>query len=165
MDVTELADTSLLGIYLNDHLAGSTAGLALIVRTAQAHNRTSAGPPLAKLAEEVAEDREALLEIMSALEINIAHFKLAGAWVAERAGRLKLNGRLLSRSPLSSLLELEGMKLGVEGKAAGWRSLRVLADTDPRLNAARLDELIARAEAQSRKLEKLRIEAAAEAFG
>lgn len=164
MDITELANTSLLGIYLNDHLAGSTAGLSLIERTAQAHQGTPAGPPLAKLAKEIAEDRTALLEFMSALEVDIARYKLVGAWVAERAGRLKLNGRLLSRSPLSSVVELEAMLLGVEGKAAGWRTLRALADSDPRLESARLDQLIARAKAQSRTLEKLRATAAGEAF-
>lgn len=164
MDLTELTHTSLLGIYLNDHLAGSTAGVALIQRTAQAHEGTPAGPVLAKLAKEIAEDREDLLAIMAALEIGIAHYKLAGAWVAERAGRLKLNGRLLGRSPLSSLVELEGMKLGVEGKAAGWRSLRVLADRDSRLDAAKLDQLLTRAKAQSRTLEKLRAAVAVEAL-
>lgn len=164
MDLTDLTHTSLLGIYLNDHLAGSTAGVALIRRTAQAHEGTPAGPVLAKLAKEIAADREDLLAMMAALEIGIAHYKLAGAWVAERAGRLKLNGRLLSRSPLSSLVELEGMKLGVEGKITGWRSLRSLADHDPRLDAAELDRLISRGKAQSRTLEKLRAAAAVEAF-
>jgi hypothetical protein len=61
------------------------------------------------------------------------------------AGRLKFNGRLLARSPLSDLEELELLLLGVEGKAAGWRTLRTLADTDTRLDAGRLDELISRA--------------------
>lgn len=164
MDLTELTRTSLLGIYLNDHLAGSTAGVALIRRTAQAHEGTAAGLVLAKLAKEIAEDREDLLAFMATLEIGIAHYKLAGAWVAERAGRLKLNGRLLARSPLSSLVELEGMKLGVEGKAAGWRSLRALADRDSRLDAAKLDQLLTRAKAQSRALEKLRVAAAAQAL-
>jgi hypothetical protein len=41
-------------------------------------------------------------------------------------GRLHLT----SRSPLSNLEELELLRLGVEGKAAGWRTLRVLACTD-----------------------------------
>ncbi len=164
MDITELTGSSLLGIYLNDHLAGSTAGLSLIERTARAHAGTTAGPPLTKLAKEVAEDRDELLGFMAALGIGVARYKLAAAWVAERAGRLKLNGRLLSRSPLSSLLEIEGMKLGVEGKITGWRSLRSLADHDPRLDAAKLDRLISRAKAQSRTLEKLRVAAVAEAF-
>jgi len=164
MDLTELTNTSLLGIYLNDHLAGATAGVSLIERTAQAQQGTSAGPSLAKLATEIAEDRESLLEIMSVLDVGIARYKLAGAWVAERAGRLKLNGRLLSRSPLSSLVEVEGMKLGVEGKAALWRSLRALAEDDSRLDISRLDALLARAKAQSRTLERLRVAAAAEAL-
>lgn len=164
MDITELTGSSLLGIYLNDHLAGATAGLSLIERTARAHAGTPAGPPLSKLAKEIAEDRDELLGFMTALDIGVARYKLAGAWVAERVGRLKLNGRLFSRSPLSSLLELEGMKLGVEGKITGWRSLLSLADHDPRLDAVKLDRLISRAKAQSRNLEKLRAAAVAEAF-
>ncbi len=164
MDITELTHTSLLGIYLNDHLAGATAGVALIERTAQAHKGTPAGPALAKLAREIDEDRAALLEFMSALDIDVARYKLVGAWVAERAGRLKLNGRLLSRSPLSSVVELEGMLLGVEGKGAAWRTLRALAERESRLDVAKLERLIARAKAQSRTLEKWRVAAAAEAF-
>ena len=49
------------------------------------------------------------------------------------------------------------LRLGVEGKAAGWRTLRVLADTDQRLEPARLDELIARARRQADLLEDLRV--------
>jgi hypothetical protein len=83
----------------------------------------------------------------------------------ERAGRLKLNGRLLTRSPLSSVIELEGMRLGVEGKLAGWRSLRRLAEDDARLDAARLDELCQRAERQIDSLEQMRIKSVDRAFG
>ena len=76
--------------------------------------------------------------------------------VTSLAARLKFNGRLLARSPLSSLEETEVLKLGVDGKAAGWRTLRVLAGRDSRLDAQRLDELIARADRQSGELEALR---------
>jgi hypothetical protein len=44
----------------------------------------------------------------------------------------------------------------VEGKTAGWRTLRELADQDSRLDAERLDELIARANHQASVLESLR---------
>ena len=47
--------------------------------------------------------------------------------------------------------------LGVEGKAAGWRSLRVLAERDSRLYAERLDDLLDRAKRQSEMLETLRV--------
>ena len=66
------------------------------------------------------------------------------------AERTELNGHLLTRSPLSSLEELELLRLGVEGKAAGWRTLRELAQSGPRLDRARLDGPISRArQAQS----------------
>jgi len=85
--------------------------------------------------------------------------------MGEKAARLKLNGHLLARSPLSSLEELEMLRLGVEGKAAGWRTLRVLAGTDKRLDPRRLDELIARAQRQAELLEKLRVRAAGQVIG
>ncbi len=164
MDLTEITHTSLLSIYLNDHLAGATAGVSLVERTAQEHRGTPAGPPLSQLATEIAEDRQALLDIMCTLDVEVQQYKLAAAWVAERVGRLKLNGHLLSRSPLSSLVELEGLKLGVEGKLSLWATLRTLADTEPRLDIARLGELTARGEAQVDTLEELRVAAALKAF-
>ena len=79
-----------------------------------------------------------------------------------RPDRLKFNGRLFARSPLSDLEELEILRLGVEGKAAGWRTLRTLADTDTRLDPPRLDELISRARRQADLLEDLRVAAASQ---
>jgi hypothetical protein len=53
----------------------------------------------------------------------------------------------------------------VEGKAAGWRTLRELAEADGRLTPGALDELIARASEQASLLEELRIQAAAQLVG
>jgi len=97
---------------------------------------------------------------MASLGVRVRMYKAGAAWIGEKAGRLKLNGRLFSRSPLSDLEELELLRLGVEGKAAGWRTLRTLADTDTRLDAVRLDELISRASSQAGELEDLRVRAA-----
>ena len=108
------------------------------------------------LVAEIAEDRSALLAIMATLGIPVRGYKVFAAWAGEKIGRLKLNGHLLSRSPLSSLEETEILRLGVEGKAAGWRTLRTLASLDGRLEAGRLDELLARADRQSSALETLR---------
>ncbi|MFJ8912561.1 hypothetical protein [Amycolatopsis sp. NPDC102389] len=157
-------DSALLGIYLNDHLAGATAGTELAKRLAAAERGRRGEAVLSRLAEEIADDRAALLACMTALRVPVRHYKTAMAWAGEKAGRLKLNGRLVSRSPLSSLEELELMRLGVEGKAAGWRTLRVRAETDPRLDTGRLDDLIDRARRQIEELEELRVRAAAEAF-
>jgi hypothetical protein len=138
----------LLAIYLQDHLAGSTLGVDLARRSAAEHAGTPLGTTLTSLAREIRADRHALHSIMSSLEIAPDRLKNAVAWAAEKARRLKFNGRIASRSPLSSLVELEGLITGVNGKRALWRALRRLADSDRRLEAAQLDELIARADRQ-----------------
>jgi hypothetical protein len=149
-----------LGIYLNDHLAGATAGTELARRMARSHQDREEAALLKRLAAEISQDRSALLDIMTTLGIPVRAYKVGAAWMGEKAGRLKFNGRILSRSPLSDLEELELLRLGVEGKAAGWRTLRTLAGTDARLDADQLDELISRASSQADQLEKLRVHAA-----
>jgi hypothetical protein len=158
-----MADT-LLGIYLNDHLAGATGGTDLAKRLAGADDEWSGGA-LRRLADEIEEDRETLLTLMAALDAPVRQYKVWAAWVAEKAARLKLNGHLLTRSPLSRLVELEAMRLGVEGKAAGWRTLLTRSAVDDRLDSGQLDGLLLRASKQSETLEHLRVRAAAEACG
>jgi hypothetical protein len=155
----------LLGIYLNDHLAGATGGLELARRVAASHRGPAADGALQRLAADVAQDRAALADIMAALSIPVRAYKVYAAWIGEKAARLKLNGHLLTRSPLTSLEELEMLRIGVEGKTAGWRTLRVLAETDKRLDSGRLDELIARAQRQADLLEELRVRAAGQVIG
>jgi hypothetical protein len=151
---------SMLGIYLNDHLAGATAGTELAHRMARSHGDGEDSGTFRRLAAEIAQDRAALLDIMTVLGIKVRSYKVGVAWIGEKAGRLKFNGRLFARSPLSDLEELEMLRLGVEGKAAGWRTLRTLAETDTRLDLGRMDELISRARRQADLLEDLRVSAA-----
>nr|WP_063779299.1 hypothetical protein [Kibdelosporangium sp. MJ126-NF4]CEL18192.1 hypothetical protein [Kibdelosporangium sp. MJ126-NF4]CTQ90578.1 hypothetical protein [Kibdelosporangium sp. MJ126-NF4] len=162
---TSAHDDTLLGIYLNDHMAGAVAGGDLARRVAGAERREIYGPALRRLAADIEDDRAELLAIMDALDIPVRRYKTWAAWAAARVGSLKPYGRLLSRSPLSRVVELEALSLGVKGKTAGWRTLRDRADHDTRLDAQRLDELIERARAQFDDLERLRALAAAEAFG
>ena len=159
---TRRAAPNVMGIYLNDHLAGATAGTELARRVAGSAQDREEHATLHALAAEVAQDRATLLDIMAALGIAIRTYKVAAGWIGEKAGRLKFNGRIFARSPLSRLEELELLRLGVEGKAAGWRTLRTLADTDPRLDPACLDELISRARRQADALEDLRVAAASQ---
>jgi hypothetical protein len=161
---TDTATDTLLGIYLNDHLAGATGGVELARRLADVEDEWSSGT-LRRLADEIAEDRATLIAIMAALDVPVRQYKVWAGWLTEKAGRLKLNGHLLTRSPLSRLVELEAMRLGVEGKGAGWRTLRLHADIDHRLDSGQLDGLIERAERQSETLEHLRVRAVVEACG
>lgn len=148
--------TALLGIYLNDHLAGATAGVERARHMARSYGDSALASAMEPLADEIAEDREFLLEIMRRLDIPVRHYKVYAGQVAERVGRLKSNGRLVRRSPLSPLLELEALRLGVEGKTAGWQALRELADGEERLDPQRLDDLLERARRQQSTLEELR---------
>jgi hypothetical protein len=138
----------LLAIYLQDHLAGATLGMELARRAASENTATPLGEILETIKHEIEDDRATLNSIMSALEISPDRLKNAAAWTGEKAGRLKLNGHLTSYSPLSPVVELEGLITGVTGKRALWRTLRRLADDDPRLQADQIDELLARADRQ-----------------
>lgn len=149
-----------LGIYLNDHLAGATAGTQLAHRVAASAPEPEVREALSKLSTEVAEDRAALLDIMKSLRLPVRRYKPVAGWIAERLGRLKINGHVRRRSPMSTLLELEMLRLAVEGKAAGWRTLRELAELGAGVKPARLDELLSRAGRQAEMLEQLRVLAA-----
>jgi hypothetical protein len=145
-----------LATYLNDHLAGATVGLALARRAASENDGTPLGTFLSELAEEIAEDREALKELMGSLGVRTDRKKVAAGWIAEKAGRLKPNAQLRGYSPLSPLVELEMLSLGIEGKHALWRALREVAD-EHALDAARLEELAARARRQRDRVERHRV--------
>jgi hypothetical protein len=146
----------LLGIYLDDHQAGATAGLARFAATAAAKRGTPAGDVLARLHTEVSEDLRELQAVIARLGLPRRSGLRVLAAVAERVGRLKPNGRLVRRSPLADVVDLEGLLLGVEGKAAVWRGLQALAATEPRLDAARFEVLGERARRQAAELEGLR---------
>ena len=159
-------DDRLLGIYLNDHLAGATAGVEISRRTAGSNNGTEFGEDLAELAKSIEADRDALRQVMQRFGVAPNSAKTALVRLAERTGRLvKLNGRILSYSPLSRVEELEILRIGVEGKLALWRTLKETRGTDQRLEGVDLDELVARAERQRDQLEAMRLKAARAAFG
>jgi len=153
---------SKLAIYLNDHHAASVGAVALARRSAQRNRGTRYGEMLATLAEEIEEDRQALRLIMQRVGVRADPAKAAAAWSAEKLGRLKLNGQLTGYSPLSRLEELEILSLGVEGKLGMWRALGRAVDHG--VPEAELEPLITRAQSQRRRLERQRLEAAAEAF-
>jgi hypothetical protein len=154
----------LLGIYLNDHLAGATAGLELARRARGSNKANEYGEVLDRIAREIDEDRKTLQELMDRLEIKRDHPKVAVGWIAEKLGRLKPNGQLTGYSPLSRMVELEGLALGITGKLSLWEALTEVADEDSRLDRAELAQLSQRAERQRADIWRLRQRAAREAL-
>ena len=153
-----------LRIYMQDHLAGSTAALELARRTADANQGTEYGAPLAKMADEIASDRHQLENIIRDLGFGADKLKNIAAWGLEKIGRLKLNGELTSYSPLSRVVELEGLLTGITGKWGLWVALLEVAPSEPRLDVPLLERLRDRAEEQRGIVGALREKAAREAF-
>lgn len=149
----------LLSIYLNDHLTGASVGVELARRSAKGQLAASRRAELSRLAEEVEEDRDSLVRLMTSLEVPVQKQRVAAGWAVEKLGRLKPNGTWVHRSPLSDVIELESLRLGVEGKLCLWRLLRQLANTNTRISVVDLDDLEQRASAQIETLEAMRREA------
>ena len=155
--------SQLLVIYLNDHLAGATLGVEL-VRRAHASNKDDPelGEPLTELRVEIEEDREALERLMDRLGIRRDRLKTAMAWTGEKLGRLKLNGQLTGYSPLSRVVELEALCIGISGKLQMWRALGL--SLGERLEGFDFAELAERAARQRSRVEELHAKAAGRAF-
>jgi hypothetical protein len=153
-----------LDIYLNDHLAGSTLGVELSRRAASENRGSQYAAFLERLCREILEDRRTLEAVMRALDVDRSPAKPAGAWLLEKLSRLKLNGQVRGYSPLSRLLELEGLETGVSGKRSLWQVLgRAFAD-DERVASFDFAALVARADEQLAGLRDQRLAAAPQAL-
>jgi hypothetical protein len=153
-----------LETYLQDHRAGAEMGGDLARRLADENLGTPYEDFLLALAREIEQDVEALEDIMARFGVRKATLKTAGAKVGEKLARLKPNDQLTGYSPLSRVLELEGLRSGVQGKLALWDSLAQLAPYDARLDEDEVAGLQARAERQLVGLREHHAMAAREAF-
>ncbi|HET9602408.1 MAG TPA: hypothetical protein VFP08_12500 [Acidimicrobiales bacterium] len=165
------ADTSqvagrLLAIYLRDHRAGATAGLRLVRRCRDANAGSEMGETLSTLEQEIRRDCEVLEAVMAHLGVRPSRFKAIIAGAAEVAGRLKSNGRIMRRSPSSTVVELEALAAGIITKRNLWRALRAITpDYAGALDGAELDDLTKRATAQFERVVDAHGQAAKDAFG
>lgn len=158
-----MANDKYLHIYLSDHLAGSSVGIEIAKRAAKSNAGNDIGHHLRAALVVIEEDRATLEQVMDLVGAPKQRWKLAAAWVGEKVGRLKLNGEITTYSPLSRLVELEAVSLGIRGKRAMWQSLREIRD--PRLASIDFDNLIARADEQYKGIELQRRKASVMAFG
>ena len=150
----------LLEIYLRDHHAAACAGVAIARRVSTRERPSSAGSALRGVAAEIEADLRSLEGLMARLGVQPSRVKDTLARFAERGGRLKLNGRLVRHSPLSDVVELETLVVGITGKEALWESLHG-TDVIPQ---DQLQALIERAQEQREIVERWRRAAARRAF-
>src|SRR5215204_6305959 len=154
----------LLEIYLADHVAAATAGAALARRAAGNNAASEFGEFLSRLSTEIEEDRQTLRRVVAELGFEASSAKVVLAWVAEKAARMKLNGRLRGYSPLSRVVELETLSVGIAGKLALWQTLQQIPGIEQHLAGIDLERLIQRATRQRVEAEEHRVEAAQLAF-
>lgn len=148
-----------LQTYLNDHLAGSVIAIELGERTIRENEGGPVAARLSPLVEQIREDQTVLKGVIERLGTGESSLKKAGAWLAEKAGRVKLGGTD-EPGDLSRLEVLEMLTTGVHGKRALWRALRVVAVRYEELRGLDLDLLERRAVEQHDELEAMRLEAA-----
>ena len=155
-------DRRLTRIYLNDHVALMALLIDVAERSAKSNRDSPLGARLVGLRRDLVSQRETLERVMGRLRLRRSRPKVALARFGQRIGRLKLNGRLTSYSPLSRLFELESLLAGLEANRAVMESLRLL--DDPRLHGFDFGALARAAEEQHDELERFRREAVATAL-
>jgi hypothetical protein len=147
-----------LAIYLRNHEAAASAGVDLFARMARSQGDRPWGPALVGLADEVAQDVRTLRGLLQDWGVRPATASSLALRAGERVGRLKPNGRVLQRSPLSDLVEVEAALDAVHAKAAGWQALSAAHGPATRVD---LDELSRRAEDQISRLRAIHTTVAA----
>lgn len=153
--------TDAIAVYLRNHEAAARAGVDLFRRVAAAQSKRIHGPELADLCGAVAEDMESLQAIM--LELGVRPSLVLGTVlrIGERFARLKPNGGLITRMPLSDLIEVEALTDAVHAKESGWRAL-IATNIGPQEEFQRL---LGRAQDQAARLEQIHADVGARVLG
>ena len=152
----------LMLIYLKDHLAAATLALQVAKRCLANNPEDPLGASLRWLVGDLEDDRGKIEKILRMLGGAPDRVKNVAVWLAERSGRLKLNGRILGYSDLSRLEELEGLRMLLDFHLSLWRSVGGLGDE--RLEGYDFKLLLSRADDHMRALEDHLAAAAARAL-
>jgi hypothetical protein len=150
--------------YLQAHFAGACAGADLFERSANGQRDPEVGQVLREIHSQVVEERETLRTIMLALRIDQNRVLTLAARAGERLGRLKPNGSLTKRTPLTDLVEVEALRDAVAGKIAGWDALLAVVDEYPELDRELLENLRQQGHAQHDRLRDVHAIVAARAL-
>lgn len=151
-----------LTIYLKDQHAIAEGVLSLARRAASNQRTTEAGPALRQLANDLNDDQRVLVGVMEQVGARPSWMKTVGAQLGERAGRFKLNGQLRGSSPLSPVIELEGLLDGITAGRHVWVLLR--DDAGITLDGIDPDEMVAQKDGQLDRVRALWHDAARRAF-
>ena len=150
-----------LDVYLNDHLAGATAGVNLAQMAAEEHRSDELGAFFGEIASDVRADHDALERMMDALNTDRSATKVAAAEIGSKFMAPKFTG---TEDDLNAFVTLETLSIGVEGKHCLWTALKTVEDGNPALAEFDIDDLISRAREQRSRIEAKRLEMAPQAL-
>jgi hypothetical protein len=152
-----------LHIYLNDHLAGATAGLDLVKSAAERHDG-DLGEFFQQLSDEIGGDYNTLTSLLAQLNAHASGAKEAFAKIGSEVAEAKFSGETVDDPEFGTFLTLETLSIGVEGKLCMWKALKVVEGEYPELGSFAIDTLIERAQSQRDRIEGKRLEIASGAL-
>lgn len=150
-------------VLLRNHQAGGRMAVDLFGRAVRAQRHRPWADQLVRLRTEAREDLDFNERVMRRLGVPPSPVQVAALRLGERLGRLKPNGQLVRRAPLSDVIELEALIATVHVKVAGWQAGQVSGRLDA-AELAELDGLVERARTQAERLTAMHREAAAAAL-
>lgn len=154
----------LLASYINNHLAGSVAGIELARRCLVSSRGTELGIFLQQLVHEMEEERSLLKQLLDKLGLPEQSVKKLGAWVFEKLGEIAIGDYARKHPALAQVFELEGVLLGSTARHGLWTLLEICRGTDERINFIDFGFYRSRAEKHCRELERHRQMAARGVF-
>ncbi len=144
-----------LEAYLQDHLAGALHAIELLKAMRDHNARDPVGEFAGRLLAEIELDRDVLAALNERVGGSSGSSKEWGAWLTEKASRLKLKHG--TGEGLGTFEALEFLVLGIHGKRALWRALSHVTHYDARLTETDFNQLVVRAEAQEAAVEEQRL--------
>ena len=149
-----------LATYLKDHLAGSVGAIEMLDHLIKVYEGKPTASFCKELREDIRLDQDELSEIMRVLEVKESGMRKAGAWVAEKLGRIKLGLEGEDQGDFGLFVALEALVLGIKGKEALWRALALAQGSWPALQRFDFARLQKRAVEQGERVDAKRLEAA-----
>lgn len=148
-----------LALYLKDHCSASVGALELI-----AHLKKSDPPPpeaqlLDRLEGEITSEQSVLADLITALDSSRNQWTDAGAWLAEKAGFLKLWIAKCETPPVFWLQAFETLALGIRGKSALWTLLKEADNLPTGSESGQYQALLEQSQVQESLVEEARLRA------
>jgi hypothetical protein len=145
---------SALDTYLNDHIAGATAGTNLAKIAAEEHQTDEHGPFFSEIYAAVEKDFGILKDLAAALGVEESAGKGALAEIGSKMMAPKFTAG--EDDQLNAFITLETLSIGVEGKVCMWKALKTIESDYAGFENFDLDDLLASAESQREKIEAQR---------